>query len=762
MVVGFPEGTPLRRAVTFAYYRVEGLQFLRTTYKAGPLVALALACLGGLAAAELRAADRRADAAACGRGGGRAWRSWWPPTGPPSRASCWTNVWPTVRCPAPGSRRRADVDRMPPRHPRAGAPGPAVPVLPLGGTQDPILAALTKRPVTARSTVPYSDLHAADLLYTTDNLVQQRRLVPGQLTPLLELMSVGTVVTGSDDDRDRSGSAEPLGVVDDFVRQRRLRSPDEVLRTACAGSAACRATWAAAPRCRGAPLRPGRAAPDGAGRAAWRARRQWTARPRRWPAWRLSVRCPGPARWPTRATAHRPSCAAPPAREARVVIGDGNRRRVFTAARARQDHGPTVAASDPLSDRFGAAPAVPRPRHRRPDGGGGARRQVGPGAATRPASPSSRRTGRWRRSTAARATYWVADRYLPRERRYIDIDFGRPVNVDRLDLLPKRESNTDLTEVEIAGKRYPLHRGWNPLRPGLGRVRSLRVRVTAVKAPNQIQAGPGAIAEIRIPGVRVSDRLRPPRLAEKAAARHRPAPGFADLPVRAHHGRRSLPAFAPSRSRPRLPCRSRATSTPRWWPTPATASRPSGGRSTRLRRAPTGSPPGRPWRPAAADAPLDRLAGYRGPVRVAASARWQSRPRYRGSAAFDGRDRTAWVAPLRSPRASLSWSLPRAGDGPAADPRAGADAAPARPPRSGCAAGGRRTGALAVGRGGGVRLPRPARGREFTPADPARAAARPAAGPRRRGIAELRGAGVPARSARRRRPRRPARAPPSP
>ena len=36
--------------------------------------------------------------------------------------------------------------------------------------------------------------------------------------------------------------------------------------------------------------------------------------------------------------------------------------------------------------------------------------------------------------------------------------------------------------------------------------------------------------------------------------------------------------------------------------------------------------------PDASDASLDRLAGYRGPVRVTSSARWQSRPRYRGSA----------------------------------------------------------------------------------------------------------------------------------
>ena len=68
MVAGFPEGTPLRRAMNFTYNHVAPLQFLRTTYKAGPLLALALAGLGGLAAARaapwLRARGRALPAVA--------------------------------------------------------------------------------------------------------------------------------------------------------------------------------------------------------------------------------------------------------------------------------------------------------------------------------------------------------------------------------------------------------------------------------------------------------------------------------------------------------------------------------------------------------------------------------------------------------------------------------------------------------------------------------------------------------------------------
>src|SRR5204863_3040128 len=49
---GWPDGTPLRRVATGVYYRVDTLQPLRTTYKAGALVALGLAVLFGAAVAE--------------------------------------------------------------------------------------------------------------------------------------------------------------------------------------------------------------------------------------------------------------------------------------------------------------------------------------------------------------------------------------------------------------------------------------------------------------------------------------------------------------------------------------------------------------------------------------------------------------------------------------------------------------------------------------------------------------------------------------
>src|SRR4029078_5798782 len=48
MSAGFPEGTPLRRASNFTYNNFVPVQFLRTTHKAVPLVAVGVAILAGL------------------------------------------------------------------------------------------------------------------------------------------------------------------------------------------------------------------------------------------------------------------------------------------------------------------------------------------------------------------------------------------------------------------------------------------------------------------------------------------------------------------------------------------------------------------------------------------------------------------------------------------------------------------------------------------------------------------------------------------
>ena len=160
MTVGFPDGTPLRRGVTFAYYRVESIQFLRTTYKAGALPALGLAVLGGAAFAALW--DRLGAAA------GRPWARPAAAVGAAGLAAL--AAWPLVSGRAP-ERQLAfsvpsywrdlarDLDAPPRRHPRAGRARPAVRLLPLGrdDRRDPARRSRS-HPVATRWIVPFADL----------------------------------------------------------------------------------------------------------------------------------------------------------------------------------------------------------------------------------------------------------------------------------------------------------------------------------------------------------------------------------------------------------------------------------------------------------------------------------------------------------------------------------------------------------------------------------------------------------------------------
>ena len=90
--------------------------------------------------------------------------------------------------PAAWSDAAHDLDRTLPQGRRAMVlPGQLFGFYDWGGTYDPILPALTDRPVAVRFIVPFADLRAVDLQWTTDALVSQQRALPGQLRPLLDL-----------------------------------------------------------------------------------------------------------------------------------------------------------------------------------------------------------------------------------------------------------------------------------------------------------------------------------------------------------------------------------------------------------------------------------------------------------------------------------------------------------------------------------------------------------------------------------------------
>ncbi len=204
MTAGFPEGTPLRKASNFTYNHFLPVQFLRTTYKAGPLVVIGLAVLAGLAAARL---PRKALLAAA--------------LVLPLVAS-----WPLIRgrgvddqllwksIPSAWQQAADHVDQTTGDGRAVVLPGQLYAYYDWGGTIDPILPVLTSKPVATRNAVGYADLRATDLLWTVDALVQQRRALPEQLNPLLDLLGARTVLAGADDDRTRSGAAPAAEAAD--------------------------------------------------------------------------------------------------------------------------------------------------------------------------------------------------------------------------------------------------------------------------------------------------------------------------------------------------------------------------------------------------------------------------------------------------------------------------------------------------------------------------------------------------------------------
>ena len=218
MAAGFPEGTPLRRGLTYTYNHVHLVQFLRTTYKAGPLAALGLACLGGAAFAELwrrlRSVPLR-GAAVAGCAALAALAAWPLASGrAPERQLALPDGVPAAwKAVAAELDRRGDGSRA------LSLPGQAFSHYRWGGTVDHVLTGLTEHPVATRYIVPFSDLRAAELQWAVDALISQERALPGQLTPLLRLLGVGDVVLGADGARGRSGEVSPAAAADVLAGQ---------------------------------------------------------------------------------------------------------------------------------------------------------------------------------------------------------------------------------------------------------------------------------------------------------------------------------------------------------------------------------------------------------------------------------------------------------------------------------------------------------------------------------------------------------------
>ena len=189
MFAGFPKrhAVPARPPVRLR--AAEPLQFLRTTYKIAPLLALSLACLGGAAAAALLSRAR---------GAGRP-VLWAAALALPAlfglplvTADAVDERQAYGEVPAHWSAAIADAERETPRDRRlAVLPGELFGHYSWGDTMDPIGPALSERPLLIREIVPYADRRSSQLQNVLDDLLQQDRLVPGQLERLLRLVGGG-------------------------------------------------------------------------------------------------------------------------------------------------------------------------------------------------------------------------------------------------------------------------------------------------------------------------------------------------------------------------------------------------------------------------------------------------------------------------------------------------------------------------------------------------------------------------------------------
>ena len=502
MLAGFPDGTPLRHGLTFTYNHVAAVRFLRASYKAAPLVAIGLAGLAGA-------------------GAGVAWD--WLGARAAGRAVLWQAAgaavalvvlalaaWPLVtgraqdrqvsfkRIPSAWVNAASDLDRQLPANGRALVlPGELFSFYTWGGTVDPILPALSRRPVAERSEVPYSDLRATDLLWAIDGLVHQGRLLPGQLSPLLQLIGVRSVITGTDSDLARSDAPAPADVAQTlasqpaFVRPTRSYGPVRAFTPTAEPGARILLPQVRRydlPTARGIVHVEPRQAPiivDGsAGGIAQLAAFGGLA---------------GGRAVQYAADLARGRLRAALASGGTVVITDSNRRRAFVAGSLEQN----VSATLPADQTVSADGIILDPFGRGPDFEtvatyGGIRSVSAPFSPQTPQHPGHRP---FAALDGSAATAWLADPTLDPGRHYLDVAFTRPIDVPYVDLLP----SGPVAAVSVAGRSFAVHPGWNHLVLGAHAVAALRVALSAVPGPSA-----GGIRELRIPGVHATEQLRLP------------------------------------------------------------------------------------------------------------------------------------------------------------------------------------------------------------------------------------------------------------
>ncbi len=519
-LAAFPPGTPSRETMEWVYRHVPLVRFMRTTQKAAPLVAIGTAGLLGLGAqlawarllALPRPRVRRVALVAA-------------PVGlatlialaalPLVRGTAIEKQLTWKRIPSAWTDVGRDLDRGGPHNSRALVlPGQIFANYTWGGTTDAILPRVTDRPVAVRYETPYGDPHGTDLLWTVDRLVEQGRLLPGQLLPLVRLIGAGAIVTGSDDDPSRSGAVNAAAAAAELDRQ----GLDRPTRSYGPTKAVEPPSGELGPARRLPEVRrydvsgvrgivhvdssgPATVVDGGAEGLAGLA--AFGALPGSRPILYAGDLSPAQLR-------------AQAADGAELVVSDSNRRRRFVPEFGRQNLGATLPEKEPLDPNQ----AIIEPF---PDRGTDAQTVAVLKGATYVRAPNAGGLLEFPERDAIKAfdgdpsTVWTADRYYHPRSRWIEIGFEHRRDVPYVELLPLRDESGQVTEVDINGKRAKVHLGWNRIPVDLKDVASVRITLVGVRQPQDTDLrGNGGMREIRIPGVRVRQSLRPPVLSAQA------------------------------------------------------------------------------------------------------------------------------------------------------------------------------------------------------------------------------------------------------
>jgi arabinofuranan 3-O-arabinosyltransferase len=644
MSAGFPDGTPLRGAMNYAYYHVSVVSFLRTVDKAAPLVALGLASLLGLAAGLAWTRLRQLDlntlrrpaliAAPLVLGGlivlaalplfqGKA----------PDRQITWKQI-PTAWREA---GRSLDTG-LPPNSRAIVLPGQVFAFYKWGGTIDSILPRLTHRPVAVRYETPYSDLHADDLLVTIDSLVQQGRLFAGQLKPLLRLIGARAVISGTDDDITRSGAADPATAA-------------LALSTQGLGSA----RGFGPPRA--VPAAPGSIGPT----QSLPAVRQFNLPPARGlvhldqgPETIVDGSAQGladlaafgqlPAAAPIFYAADLSAKAirGAAASGASLVVTDSNRRQVFAPQYTQQDVGPVLTAGQPITADEAALDPFKR---QDPDSQTVAAIR---GAAYLDA-PTEYGFNQFPELAPISAfdgnlsTSWVPNTGLPPAQRWLQVGFTHPRDVPYIDVNPLTGPQAVVKAIAVNGIPFRIRPGWTRIALHAHGVTSLRIALADVNRAND-RAGPGGLREIRIPGVHVTQVLRVPLTVSSDLAGH----NLDHAQLTWMFSR--VTGDDPFR-RDRYVNEPVQNSIDDTQDAEAVINRTVRAPETRSYAVDARVSPA----VTAADSAFDRLAGVRSTTVMTSSSRFQNQPRYRASSAFDGDPSTAWVGIWIRPAAPPPW-----------------------------------------------------------------------------------------------------------